>query len=383
MDQLVYVNYIGCEKRKLDAQRILDYLIANNFKQTEDFKNANLVIYITCAFCKEYEDWSIENIRKLYNNMKNGGILIVGGCLTSINPSRLKEFPNIIMLDVRNLDYLDLILKPRIPLDQIKDPNITCFENLKYETRKIDDRRTPTHIEYEEAKKGFKIRISYGCLGNCSYCVTRFATKSLKSKPLSVIKDELINAIQTNQKSIFITGGDTGAYGLDNSSNIVDLLRGLLSFEGDYKLYFHDFGVNWLIRYFRQLLPIFLDKKHNLRMFNFPIQSGSNKILKLMRRPYKIEDVIESLKILKEKFPEIKIGTHLIVGFPTETETDFMKSIKLIDKIHFDFLMVFKYSDNKLADSFKLTGKIDNIIKTKRYDYIMDKYYKNFYNKVY
>jgi len=382
LDQLIYVNYIGCEKRKLDAQRILDFLIANDYQQTEEFEKADIIVYITCAFCKEYEDWSIENIRKLYDNIKKGGKLIVGGCLPSISPSRLKDFHKIILLDVRQLDRLDSILKPHIPLNQIPDPNITCFEDLEYETRKIDDRRTSIHKEYEDAKKGFKIRINYGCLGNCSYCVTRYATKSLKSKPISVIKNEFINAIQTKQSTIFITGGDTGAYGLDNSLNIVVLLRSLLSFEGKYKLYFHDFGVNWLIRYFKQLLPLMIQNKDKLRVFNFPIQSGSNKILQLMRRSYKIEEVIKCLKILKKKVPEIKIGTHIIVGFPGETETDFMETVNLIDINQFDFLMVFKYSDNNLADSSKLSDKIDDVSINKRYNYIVDKFYKNFHKEV-
>ena len=93
-----------------------------------------------------------------------------------------------------------------------------------------------------------------------------------------------------------------------------------------------------------------------------------------MRRPYKIEEVIKSLNKLKREIKNLSFGTHILIGFPEETNEDFKKSIDLIKKIPFDFIMVFKYSDNPLVDSFKLSNKIkENIIKI-RYERIMDVY---------
>ena len=101
--------------------------------------------------------------------------------------------------------------------------------------------------------------------------------------------------------------------------------------------------------------------KNKLGVFNFPIQSGSNKTLRLMRRPYKIESVINTLQKLKIEIPELKFGTHIIFGFPGERKKDFQKSLQLMDKVKFDFIIGFKYSDNTLADSFRMTDKsVDN-----------------------
>lgn len=376
---MVYVDYIGCEKRKLDAQRILDYYIANGYERTENSAEADYIVYVTCAFCKQYEDWSFENIKKLYQTIKNGSKLIIGGCMPSINPSRLSNFSNTDLITVRGVERLDEIINPKISIRNILDPNLTCFDNLEYETRKIDEKRTSGHNEYEEAKKGFKIRISEGCLGNCSYCVTRFATKKVLSKPISTIMKEFRKAIETNQSTIFLTGGDTGSYGQDISLTIVDLLKTLFLYKSTYKIYLHDFGIHWLIKYFNELLPLLKKYRDLIGVISFPIQSGSNKILKLMRRPYKIERVKMCLKKLKVEVPEIRIGTHIIVGFPNESEQDFLETMNLIDEVPFDFLMVFKYSDNPLADSFKLFNKIKEEEIELRYNRLLKKYYDNYY----
>ncbi len=377
-NQLVYINYIGCEKRKLDAQRLVNFFIANNFQLTNKPNNADYIVYITCAFCKQYEDWSVENIQKLFSKLKNRGKLIIGGCLTSINSSRLQKFPDIDVMTVRNLEKIDDIINPSISIKKIPDPNITIFEDFIYDTQKIDKNRTPAHNEYEKAKRGFKIRLNFGCLGNCSYCVTRFATQKLKSKPLKLVINEFLEAVDTKQKTILFTGGDTGAYGLDISLTIVDLLNKILNYEANYKIYFHDFGIRWLIKYFEGLLSIMKRKKEKFGIFNFPIQSGSNRILKLMRRNYRIEDVIRCLNRIKKEIPEIKYGTHLIVGFPSESELDFKESLKLINQVQFDFLMVYEYSDNPLADSYNLSGKINDLEIKRRYSILMNNYYENF-----
>jgi len=371
---LVYVDYTGCEKRKLDAQHILDYFLANNFEGTDDITKSDILVYVTCAFIKDFENLSIKNIEKIYQNRKKDSKFIVSGCLPLINLSRLKKFENIEIIPVREMNQFDKLTKFSIKFDKVPDPNITIFENRKYEGKDINVHYSNTRDEYEKAKRGYKIRLGYGCLGHCSYCVTRFATKSLQSKPLKTIINEFENAIYNKQKTIFFTGGDSGAYGQDIGLSIVKLLSKLFSIDGNYKIYFHDFGIHWLIKYFNELIQIFKENHEKLGVFNFPIQSGSNKILKLMRRPYKIEEVIKSLNKLKREIPNLSFGTHILIGFPEETNEDFQKSIDLIKKIPFDFIMVFKYSDNPLVDSFKLSNKIkENIIKI-RYERIMDIY---------
>ncbi|MBD3216056.1 MAG: radical SAM protein [Candidatus Lokiarchaeota archaeon] len=371
-----YVDYIGCEKRKLDAQKIIYYFKANDFIQSENISDADIILYITCAFIKEFEEISIDNIKLINKERKEQSKFIIGGCLPSINPLRLKNIENIGILPLRETERIDNIIKSQVKYQEIPDPNITQFENRFHNGKKINIHYSKYREEYEKAKRGYKIRLNYGCLGNCSYCVTRFATKELKSKPVNDVIKEFKGAISKNIDTIFFTGGDSGAYGLDINTNIVEILKKIFVINGEYKIYFQDFGIQWLIKFFDDLLLLFKKNKKNIGLLNFPIQSGSNRILKNMRRPYRIEDVIEELSYFNRLMPDIHLGTHLIVGFPGETKKDFKKTLNLLDKIRFSFIYIFKYSDNPLADSYDLKGKIDESIKEMRYKLLLEKYLK-------
>ena len=376
-----YVDYIGCEKRKLDAQKLLDYFKANGISIVSNPEKADIIIYITCAFIKEFENLSVKNIKDLYQKKMEGTQIIIGGCLPAINPEVLTKFKNAILIPVRETNQIDEYINPKIRLNEICEPNKTIFENRKHRGKPINIHYTKTRKDYEAAKKGYKIRLSYGCMGNCTYCVTKYATKSLKSEPVHKILAAFKKAVEIEEKTLFLTGGDSGAYGKDIGTNIVELLKKLLEIQGNYKFFFHDFGVQWLIKYEDTLIPLFKNHRENLGVFNFPIQSGSNKILKLMRRPYKIEKVIKVLNQLKHEVPQLQFGTHLIVGFPGENYKEFSKTMYLLDKIPFDFIMIFKYSDNPLAESSKLSDKIPEKEKDLRYSKLLEKYLDNHFKR--
>ncbi len=377
-----YVNFLGCEKRKLDTQRIWDYLKKNDYSFTPQVANADIIIFVTCAFCSKYEDWSITKMQKLYRQRRPGALFIICGCLTSIHPQRLKEcFPDAILVPTRELEKLDDLLCPKISIEKIPDPNVTIFDkqNSGYDTLR---EKSLAQQEYEKAKKGFKIRINWGCLGNCSFCVTRYAEKRLKSKSLDLILKEFQKGLSQGHESFFFTGGDTGAYGQDISLNIVSLMSEIFApQEQKYKVHFHDFGVHWLHAYFQELLPLFKKNREKLGCFSLPVQSGSNRILKLMQRPYEIEPIQETLIALKEEVPEIQIGTHLIAGFPGETQEDFEKTLKLLTSIPWDFCNVFPYSDHPAAQSRLLPDPVSQETILFRYNLLFDCFEKEYLSR--
>ncbi|NUM36396.1 MAG: radical SAM protein [Candidatus Brocadiae bacterium] len=374
-----YVNFLGCEKRKLDTQRIWDYLKKNGYTLTPKVTDADIVIFVTCAFCSKYEDWSITKMQKLYRQRQENATFIICGCLTSIHPKRLKEyFPDAILVGTRELEKLDELLSAKISISKIPDPNITLFDkqNSSYDSLR---EKSMAQQEYEKAKKGFKIRINWGCLGNCSFCVTKYAEKELASKPLELVLKEFHKGLSSGHTSFFFTGGDTGAYGQDISLSIVSLMTEILApQEQNYKVHFHDFGVHWLHAYFAELLPLFQKNRTKLGCFSLPVQSGSNHVLKLMKRPYTIEPIQETLIALKKQVPEIQIGTHLIAGFPGESEEDFEKTMLLVKSIPWDFCNVFPYSTHPAAESTLLPNQIPQETILNRYNLLFDCFEKEY-----
>ena len=367
MPRKCYVDFLGCEKRKLDSQRILNYLEINGYVRSANIEAADLIVLVTCAFYQKYEDWSIAKLEKIYRRKKSGSRVVVGGCLGAINPERLLPFADLVVISVRELERLDDLIEATVPMRAIADPNITIFDNSRHGRYHSQRLKTSAQNDYEQAKKGFKIRIGWGCLGQCSYCVTRHAVGILASKPSELIVDEFQRGLATGHRSFFFTAGDTGAYGQDIGSSIAELLDILLAIAGDYQIHFHDFGPHWLSHYSSQIIPILAGANARIGCFSLPVQSGSDKILRLMRRPYTQQQAQSLFSNLRQNVPQMKIGTHFIVGFPGETDADFAESLKLVQRFRFDFLNVFPYTDHALSDSRHYLEKVPKEIAQQRY----------------
>ncbi len=351
---------------------------SNGWKYTTKPEEADSILFLTCAFCKKYEDWSVSKLEKIVEKKKPESSLIIGGCLTEIHPERLQIFPNPQLIETRNLEKLDKIFDMNIKMQDIPDPNTTIFDSENKTRDKTEKFNTPARDQYEEAKLGYKVRINWGCVGNCAYCVTRLATKELKSKPIHIILEEIKSAIQQNQPSIFLTGGDTGAYGLDLGLSFVDLIEEIMKIQGNFKISVQDFGIHWLIRYQDELIPIFNANQEKLGAWCFPIQSGSDTILNKMRRPYKISNVLSVLKKLKQQAPKIQIGTHFIIGFPGETDQEFQLTLHFFNEAPLDFLNVFRYTDHLRADSHGFPNKISEEIILKRENQMEIEFYQKY-----
>jgi len=363
-----YVDFIGCEKRKLDAQRVIDYLVSNE-QEITPLDDADLVVMVTCGFSTEFEDACVERLDQIRSQMKEGARLVIGGCLPSINMGRLASLGDFDTFSPTDLDELNLV-PGKVPMSTIPDPNRTIFDTRDW-VRVHGEERTAAHQAYEKSKEGFKLRINWGCLGNCSYCVIKQATGKLRSKPTNKIMEEFEIGIKAGERTAFVTGGDPGAWGLDWGDNITVLLLELMKVKGDFQLFFHDFNIHWLIRYQNDLIPLIRKHQKKFGGLCIPVQSGSNNVLRAMRRPYTAEEARRTLVRMKKEAPAVQLGTHLIVGFPGESEDDFNATLDFIRDVDLDFLMCYKYSDNSLAHAFNLSDKVPQYEIARRHEIVM------------
>ena len=353
----VYVDCAGCEQRELDAQRIINYLDANGIDITDEPGQCDYAFIVTCAVVKSSEEESVSRSRDVYSRIGDSAKVIVGGCLPSISPGRLAEYGVHKTISPRELESIDSMFGDMIsvPMSEISYPNRSVFDN---HAETSPDMQNPRD-EYEIAKNGFKLRIDSGCLGNCSYCMIRSATGKLYSEPMEDLLKQFSAAVSNGEKTVMLMGGDTGAYGIDIGTNFFALLDNILGVPGDYNIFIHDFNVNWLIRDLERYHKLLQSSKGSkIRAANFPIQSGSNKVLELMRRPYRVEEAVSALKATRNS-SLIKMGTHVMVGFPGESEKDFDATLDMLDDVDFDFITCFPYSEHEGADSARLPGKVD------------------------
>lgn len=213
-------------------------------------------------------------------------------------------------------------------------------------------------------QESYFLVVGEGCMGNCSFCAIKKAKGNLVSKPLEEVLKDFREGLAAGHKRFIITGDDTGAYGKDLGTDFPTLIDKLLKVEGDYILNIYHLEPNWLFKYIDHLKGTLNSSK--IDAIFAPIQSGSNRILKAMRRPYKVEDYIHCIKQLRQEAPNLKIWNQFIIGFPGETEEDFEASMKVLDEVSFNLVQAFAYSDRPGTKASKMDHHVPEAIIKKR-----------------
>ena len=366
-----YLASAGCPRRAVDSQKIADYLEANNLKYTQDFKDADLIIVSTCAALKSREDLSKTAITWYQEQKAADSKIVVAGCLGKINPEVKKEFEEVAFISPREIDILDGIIAAKVRFKDIPDPNQIGSYPLfpdKPERQAKGDRLNKRLDLAVEKKDLFTLRVATGCLGNCSYCAVKFAVGELESKPIDALLNEFKSGLDQGFKHFVLIAGDVGCYGLDIGTSAIELLSELFAVEGSYKIIIKEFNAQWVVKYFQDLLKIFKENHEKIDYIVVPVQSASNRMLRLMKRPYTIEDVKTYLNIIKTEVPDLQISTHIMVGFPGETEEDFKESLEFIKEYEFPFVDIYAYDDRPNTAASQMDDKVPQKIISQRVD---------------
>jgi tRNA A37 methylthiotransferase MiaB len=380
----------GCPRRSLDSGRIYNYLKLNGGEATEKVSRADLIVVYTCGGFQRTEEASLKTIRMMCAQKKRRAKLVVTGCLLKINPEAISGIgnPYLYILEHQELHKLDSIVHAEIPYRSVPDANIVPdVKNLvgrgsllvalkkflvEFQFNSVFIKRC---LRFAKSKKNgiedfsddiYYLKIAHGCLGKCSYCAIKVATGTLKSKPIEKILREFEKGIAKGYKRFLLTAEDVGCYGLDIGSNIVRLLQKIYDVEKDFSLIINDFNVNWLIKFYDDLLPLFIKNKDKIEDIRLPIQSGSDKILKLMKRHYKIHDVKRVISNLKSNLPDLKIHTHILVGFPGETTFDFEQTRQLLQELDFAKVAIYSYEERSCTPAYHLPKKVPIDIRAQR-----------------
>ncbi|MGD9134928.1 MAG: MiaB/RimO family radical SAM methylthiotransferase [Desulfobacterales bacterium] len=351
----------GCPRRAVDSQKIANYLETNNLVYTQDFKQADLIIVSTCAALQSREDLSKTAVAWYQEQKHQNAKIVVAGCLGKINPEVKKEFKDMAFISPREIDTLDELIAAKVPFKDIPDPNqigsFPLFPDRPERQAKGDRLNKRLDLAYEK-RDLFTLRVATGCLGNCSYCAVKFAVGKLESKPLDTIVKEFKGGLDQGFKHFVLIAGDVGCYGVDIGISAVELLSELFAVEGSYQIIIKEFNAQWIVKYFQDLLKIFKENYEKIDYIVVPVQSASNRILRLMKRPYTIEDVKKYLSIIKAEVPGLQISTHIMVGFPGETEEDFQESVDFIKAYEFPFVDIYAYDDRPNTAASRMVDKI-------------------------
>ena len=376
----------GCSRSRMFAAKLFPYFKANDWAFTQDFKRADLVLVSTCGVNQRAEKKSLRLISIANRKRKRNSRLAIIGCLAGINEQVLVEKFDPIVVAPSAPEKFDDVIDAKVKLNEVEDVNLVqpainksqkCFNIVdraisEFEPSKVFFNRVIDYIKPKEIMRiresdkesAFIIRILNGCPGECAYCAIKFAVGPLVSKSMEKILAEFDAGLKSNYRNIFLIGTDVGAYGQDIGTNIAELLRNMLSRKGKYIVHFPEFHPRWFIQHQEDLTGLFVSAREKIGSTILPIESGSERILELMRREHTAAAAKKCILNLRKALPQIRIYTHVLVGFPGESEQDFDDTVRFLREVPFDETAVYKYEARPNVESEQLPGKVTE--KTKR-----------------
>jgi threonylcarbamoyladenosine tRNA methylthiotransferase CDKAL1 len=345
-DTVYYENY-GCAANKNDMEIMLGILENDGYSITKDPQRASIIIINTCSVKQITEDKIFEKIHQMDNYNKP---IIITGCLPKINRQRLiySHLDHCSLLDPASIDKINVMANK---CRQERGQNI-IFSKHSPNKPSLPKKRLNEYIE--------TLQISEGCQGECSYCCTRFARGRLQCFPPETILKQIQKAISENVVEIQLTAQDTASYNY-RGYNLSDLLRDISAIEGEFKIRVGMMNPNTVLKYLDHIIQAYKNDKI-YKYLHIPIQSGSNRILKLMNRRNTADDFISIINMFRSHFPTISIATDIIVGFPSETQDEFEETLRLIKTVRPDVINVSKYAPRPGTESAKMKQLDSKII---------------------
>ena len=311
----VFIETHGCSANLNNAE-IMKGLLAKNHKIVSSEKDAELVILNTCVVKGPTRNKMIGRMQDIKKR------LIITGCMPAAELETIQKIkPGAVCVGVNSIKRIEeAISTGKNILDNEKE--------IKLGTKKVNENKLIDIVQ-----------ISEGCLGNCSYCLTKLAKGSLFSYP----EEKIIAEIKKSKcKEIWLTSQDCAAYGLDKKTNLAELLKKITATKKDIKIRIGMMNPDNILKIIDELIKIYKNPKI-FKFLHIPLQSGSNAVLKNMNRFYRADDFKKIIKRFRKEIPEIQIMTDIICGFPGETEKQFNDSIKLIKEIRPDAVHVSRY----------------------------------------
>jgi len=324
----VWVEAFGCSANIADAEIIKGILCNNGYELTSIGKNSDLIVLVTCAVKDATEHRMISKIKR-YSKEKP---LVVAGCLPKTSKKLIESYsPDSSLMGPQSLDRTL----------QVVDASLNGRKVVALE----DSMSTKVNFPRLRLNPVISIiEISSGCLSECSFCQTKLAKGSLKSYRIGEIVRQMEDDVAANCKEIWLTSTDNGCYGLDLKTDLVELLEQCSNIEGEYKIRVGMMNPMYVPRFLDRLISLYRNNDKIFKFLHMPVQSGSERILRKMKRGHTAKIFLDVVKELRKKIPEITIATDIITGFPSESESDFEETLNLIEESQPDVINSSRYS---------------------------------------
>ena len=358
----MHVITFGCQQNNADSEKLKGMMSQMGYENTDDKAKADLIIVNTCCVRENAETKLVGNVGALKHLKRQNPnlILCVCGCMM--------EQEHAVELIKKKYRHVDLIFGThnlyRFPelLERSMNEKHTLIEILKTDGIIVED----IPVMREDQHKAW-VTIMYGCNNFCSYCIVPHVRGRERSRNPEDIVNEIKGLAKDGCKEVTLLGQNVNSYGLDLDFNVdfADLIEKVNAIDGIERIRFmtsHPKDIS------DKLIDTMSKCSKVCEQLHLPFQAGSNKILKAMNRKYTKEEYLEKIRRMKEKMPGIALSTDVIVGFPGETDEDFLETLEVIDLVEFDQAFMFIYSKRRGTPAAEMENQVDEDNKHRNFE---------------
>ncbi|MFT5317914.1 MAG: tRNA-2-methylthio-N6-dimethylallyladenosine synthase, partial [Chlamydiales bacterium] len=352
-----FIRTYGCQMNELDSEIMVGLLEKRGLQRTQEEDIADLLIYNTCSIRDLAERKVMGKLGQLGRSKRRDAIIGVTGCMANAKKESLfRKLPHIdFVLGTNNIHNLDNVLdEVQATSQQVVRTDAQFTHELDYMVAKRDDN-----------VKAY-VSIIRGCDKFCTYCVVPYTRGQEASRHPDSIVDECRQLAAKGYKEVTLLGQNVNSYGKDKAEWAClfhDLLYRIDKIEGIERIRFmtsHPVDIT------KSLMEAIRDLPSLCEFVHFPLQAGSDRILKKMHRIYKVEEYLEKVQMLREIVPNVTLGTDIIVGFPTETDEEFEETYRLMKEIEYSVAFIFSYSQRKGTPAMRWRDDIPEEVKQER-----------------
>ena len=357
-----FVLTLGCQQNEADSERLMGMAVAMGYDKTETPDDASLIMVNTCAIREHAEKRALSLVGQ-YKHIKAKNpdlIIVICGCMV-VQEHRVNDIK-------MRYPYVDILFGPSLIYRMPEH-----IWSRSGGGKRIFD---PDNAEYKVAEglpvcreSNYRawVSVMYGCNNFCSYCIVPYVRGRERSRKKEEVIAEFRSLVEAGYKDITLLGQNVNSYGKDSGFDydFADLLAELDKIEGDYLIHFmtsHPKDAT------HKLIDVMAASKHVARHFHLPMQSGNDRVLKVMNRKYDFAKYISILDYIREKMPDATVSSDIIVGFPGETEEEFEDTLAALKRARFDMIYSFQYSPRKGTPAAEMDCQIPKEVKGARFD---------------
>jgi len=366
MNKKVAFYTLGCKLNFSETTTISEQFLKRGFNIVDYNESADVYVVNTCSVTENAERECRQIVRRALRNNPDAYV-IVTGCYAQLRPEEIAKIEGVSAVLGSNekfnlFNYISDFENPKKvnTSDTEEKKNLSCIHVTS--TEELNSFYSSFSAETNDRTRAF-FKVQDGCDYKCSFCTIPLARgKSRSAKPDEII-NEFKKLLDSNYKEIILTGVNVGDYGKSFGYNLYSLLNDILKINGEYRIRISSIEPNLLND---DLIDLIAGTNKICNHLHIPLQSGSNKILRLMQRRYKVEDYHDLIYKAVDKIKELAIGVDVIVGFPGETYDNFLETYNFLKELPVAYLHVFTYSERPNTKAINLPGKVDIAERKKR-----------------